>query len=64
MAYSPAMADPAKPMPEEPTREDIERAWRDEIRRRAAELDAGRARLIPADEVFAKARKLIDDHRG
>ncbi len=36
--------------------EEVERAWEDEIRRRVAELDAGTAELVPADEVFAELR--------
>lgn len=63
MEYPPDV-DPAKPIPGEPAREDVERAWRDEIRRRAAELDAGRARLVDGDVVLAELRRLIDDHRG
>jgi len=35
---------------------EVERAWEEEIRRRVAELDAGTAELIPADEVFAELR--------
>lgn len=35
---------------------EVERAWGEEIRRRIAELDAGTAELIPADEVFAELR--------
>ena len=35
---------------------EVERAWEEEIRRRLAELDAGTAELIPADEVFAELR--------
>jgi putative addiction module component (TIGR02574 family) len=35
---------------------EIERAWDIEIRRRLAELDAGTAELIPAEEVFAELR--------
>jgi len=34
----------------------VEGARRDEICRRVAELDAGTAELIPADEVFAELR--------
>jgi len=37
-------------------RAEVERAWDEEIRRRLAELDAGLAELIPADEVFAELR--------
>jgi putative addiction module component (TIGR02574 family) len=32
---------------------EVEAAWLDEIRRRSAEIDAGRARLIPAEAVYA-----------
>lgn len=35
---------------------EIEQLWLEEAIRRDAELDAGTARLIPADEVFAAAR--------
>lgn len=34
----------------------VERAWEEEIRRRVAELDAGTAELIPAEQVFAELR--------
>jgi putative addiction module component (TIGR02574 family) len=35
---------------------EVERAWGEEIARRVAELDAGTAELIPAEEVFAELR--------
>ena len=35
---------------------EVERAWESEIRRRVAEIDAGTAELIPAEEVFAELR--------
>ena len=35
---------------------EVERLWVDEALRRDAELDAGLARTIPADEVFTAAR--------
>lgn len=35
---------------------EVERAWGEEIRRRLAEVDAGTAELIPAEEVFAELR--------
>jgi putative addiction module component (TIGR02574 family) len=38
---------------------DVERAWGAEVRRRLAEYDAGRSVGIPADEVFAEARRLL-----
>lgn len=36
---------------------EVERAWEEEIRRRVAELDAGTAELIPAEQVFAELRR-------
>ena len=36
--------------------EEWEKAWAAEVRRRAKDLDEGRARAIPAEEVFAKLR--------
>jgi putative addiction module component (TIGR02574 family) len=39
---------------------EVEAAWDEEIRRRIAEIDSGTARLIPADEVFAEVRRLIE----
>jgi len=38
----------------------VEAAWDEEIRRRLAEIDSGKAKLIPADEVFAEVRRLIE----
>lgn len=35
---------------------EVERAWEVEIRRRVAELEAGTAELIPAEQVFAELR--------
>jgi putative addiction module component (TIGR02574 family) len=37
----------------------VEQAWADEIRRRLADYDAGRTKAIPADEVFAEARRFL-----
>ena len=37
----------------------IEEAWGREIDRRIAELESGKVKGIPAEEVFAKARKII-----
>ena len=39
--------------------DEVEAAWDEEIKRRIGEIDNGTARLIPAEEVFAKARKLL-----
>lgn len=36
-----------------------ERLWREEIERRCQEIDEGRAELIPAEEVFQRARAAL-----
>ena len=41
----------------EGTPEEIAKAWDEEIARRVADMDAGRTKWIPAEEVFAE----IDD---
>jgi putative addiction module component (TIGR02574 family) len=38
---------------------DVETAWEAEIARRIAEFERGEAKLIPAEEVFAEARRLL-----
>jgi putative addiction module component (TIGR02574 family) len=38
---------------------EVEAAWDEEIKRRIEEIDSGRAKLIPAEEVFAEVRRLI-----
>jgi putative addiction module component (TIGR02574 family) len=35
---------------------EVERAWVEEIERRVAEIEAGTAELIPAEQVFAELR--------
>lgn len=35
---------------------EVESAWEEEIRRRVAEVEAGSAELIPAEQVFAELR--------
>lgn len=37
----------------------VEAAWDEEIKRRIEEIDSGKAKLIPAEEVFAEVRRLI-----
>ena len=39
---------------------EVEVAWEKEIARRVAQIESGEAILIPADEVFSEARRLID----
>lgn len=43
--------------------EEIAKAWEEEIARRVAEIDAGRAELISGDEVFARVDRTIADHQ-
>lgn len=38
---------------------EVEAAWEAELRHRIAEIDAGTAQLIPAEEVFAEVRRLV-----
>ncbi len=40
-----------------PFREDIDQAWAKEVERRYKEIDEGRAKLIPGEEVFEKVKK-------
>jgi putative addiction module component (TIGR02574 family) len=37
----------------------VEAAWDTEIAQRVADVEAGTAKLIPAEEVHAKARKIL-----
>jgi putative addiction module component (TIGR02574 family) len=37
----------------------IEKAWGDEALRRLAEMESGKVKPIPAEEVMARARKII-----
>jgi len=41
------------------TDDQVEAAWDGEIRSRIAEIDAGTAKLIPAEEAFAEVRRLL-----
>jgi len=38
----------------------VEDAWADETKRRMAELDSGRVQGVPAEQVFARARRILD----
>jgi putative addiction module component (TIGR02574 family) len=44
---------------EELTEEEADRLWAEEAARRLKEYRAGRARAIPADEVHARAERLL-----
>jgi putative addiction module component (TIGR02574 family) len=40
-----------------PFQEDIDQVWAKEVERRYKEIDEGRAKLIPGEEVFEKVKK-------
>lgn len=46
----------------EDTPEEIAQAWDEEIARRVADMEAGRTKWIPAEEVFAEIDALIAAH--
>lgn len=46
----------------EGTPEEIAHAWDEEIARRIADFEAGKTKGVPAEEVFAKIRALIEGH--
>lgn len=37
----------------------VEEAWSDEVKRRIEELDSGQVQGVPAEQVFARARKIL-----
>ncbi|HWZ93894.1 MAG TPA: addiction module protein [Opitutaceae bacterium] len=37
----------------------VEEAWADEVKRRIDELDSGRVKGVPAEQVFARARQIL-----
>ena len=39
-----------------PADEEVERLWAEEAERRVSQIEAGKARLVPGEEVFAKIR--------
>lgn len=46
----------------EGTPDEIAKAWDEEIARRMADMEAGRTKWIPADEVFKEVDALIAAH--
>lgn len=38
---------------------EIDAAWDEELRKRIAEVENGTAKLVPADEVFARVRRAL-----
>jgi putative addiction module component (TIGR02574 family) len=49
--------DPGENLPEA----EIEKAWNDEIARRLDDIDSGRVKAIPAEEVFARIQRRLDE---
>lgn len=43
--------------------EEIERAWDGEIARRLEEIDSGKIKSVPAEEVFARVQAKLDEAR-
>ena len=43
--------------------DEIERAWDKEIARRLEEIDSGKVKTIPAEEVFARIQAKLDEAR-
>ena len=39
--------------------EEVEQAWVQEVRRRCGEIDRGEVELIPAEDVFAEAQRIL-----
>ena len=39
---------------------EVDAAWDEEIKRRLAEIDNGTVKLIPAEEVFAEVRRILE----
>ena len=40
-----------------PRAKDVEEAWEEEVERRIDEVESGKVKLIPAEEVFARMRE-------
>lgn len=49
--------EPGKHLPDA----EVEKAWNEEISRRLEEIDSGKVKPVPAEEVFARIRKRLDE---
>ena len=49
---------------EPPPEADVEEAWREEVRRRVASIDAGEAEMIPWSEVRDRLFARLSERRG
>lgn len=43
---------------------DVEAAWAEEIKRRIDEIDQGKVKLIPGEQVMKNVRRMLDDRAG
>jgi len=43
---------------------EIEKAWLDEAERRLNDIKSGKVKTIPAEKVFADARRMLNERRG
>ncbi len=48
---------------EELSTDEIKRAWDKEIARRIEEIDSGKVKAVPAEEVFARTQAKLDEAR-
>jgi putative addiction module component (TIGR02574 family) len=48
---------------EEPAAEGVEAAWSEEIKRRIEDIDSGKVRMIPYEEVRRRLAALLSDAR-
>lgn len=45
------------------SRDEIDRAWDEEIARRLEEIDSGKVKTVPAEKVFARIQTRLDETR-
>ena len=49
--------DPGEDLPDA----EIEKAWDEETSRRLEDIDSGKVKAVPAEEVFARIRRRLDE---
>ena len=49
--------DPGEDLPDA----QIEKAWDEEVSRRLQDIDSGKVKAVPAEEVFARVRRRLDE---
>ncbi|MCB1320267.1 MAG: addiction module protein [Leptospiraceae bacterium] len=43
---------------------EIEKAWIEEVKRRAADIESGKAEFIPGEQVMAEIRQMLNERRS